>query len=77
MGIQDQRFCEARLAFWAGSPSPSSPIKEGINNFNYRSRILQIGPRPCDPIDPRQRDPGEHKALEKKALSSYSTKPLE
>jgi hypothetical protein len=23
----------------------------------------------------RQRDPGEHKALEKKALSSYSTKP--
>jgi hypothetical protein len=35
---------EARITSWTGFPSPSSPIKERINNFNYDSRILHIGP---------------------------------
>ncbi|PWZ17174.1 Mitochondrial adenine nucleotide transporter ADNT1 [Zea mays] len=36
---------QARLVSWVASPSPSSPIKGGINNFSYRSGILQMGPR--------------------------------
>jgi hypothetical protein len=44
----------AQVASCSGSSSPSSPIKGGINNLNYRSRILQIGPEPpCDPMDPQ------------------------
>jgi hypothetical protein len=43
---------QAKLASWARSPSPSSPIKREINNFSYKSEILQIGPGPPrDPTD--------------------------
>jgi hypothetical protein len=50
---------EARITSWTGFPSPSSPIKEIINNFNYDSRILHIGPGPpCDPTDLRTKGSG-------------------
>jgi hypothetical protein len=55
MGLEPIIQChdQARLASWPRSPSPSSPIKEGINNLSYRSRIQQIRLEPpCDPMDP-------------------------
>lgn len=36
----------SRFVSWARSPSPSSPIEGGINNFSYRTVILQIGSGP-------------------------------
>jgi hypothetical protein len=65
---------QARLISWVGSPSPSSPIKGRINNFSYRSGILQIGPRPpCAPFKSLVKGVWkEHKIPEKKALSGYS-----
>jgi hypothetical protein len=45
---------QAMLASWAGSPSPSSPIKGGTSNLSYRSGTLQRGNiSPCVPMNPQ------------------------
>jgi hypothetical protein len=56
-----------------------SPIKGGIDNFNYRSRILQMELRPpCGPIESLEKGVWRDlMTLEKKTFSSCSTKPSE
>jgi hypothetical protein len=68
---------QARLVPWVASPSPSSPIKGGINNFSYRSVILQMGPRsPSGSVWSLEKwVRREHKTLEKQTLSGCKTEP--
>jgi hypothetical protein len=68
---------QTRLASWPGSLSPSSTIKGGINNLICRSVILLIGPGPpCDPSDPRTKEPGGNIKPRRRRRSPVTTPSL-